>query len=413
MSPSAGQIAQALAGVVRQDRGRLLAALIKHLGHFQLAEDCLQDALESALSHWGRTGIPNNPQGWILQVARRRAIDRVRRDKSLQAKTRELAILTESDSEMADPQGIPDERLRLIFTCCHPALERKSRVALTLRTLGGLTTPEIARAFLDKDTAMGQRLSRAKAKISAAGISYAVPSDEDFEARLASVLDVIYLIYNEGYSGSSDAGAVRVDLCEEAIWLARMVIALRPGLSEVEGLLALMLISHGRRKARIGPKGLPVPPETQDRNKWDHHIMAEGISLLDQAIARGPSGPFQIKAAISACHVQPNSDGSTDWRQVVLLYDALLRHEPTPVVALNRAVALAEWVGPAAGLAALTPLADSLATYQPFHAARADFLAKDGQRTAALEAYSQAIALTEDEANIAFLTQARRKCSDA
>jgi predicted RNA polymerase sigma factor len=335
-----------------------------------------------------------------LKVALRKAIDRLRRAKREDRKAADIALLAEDEAAETEPDMIPDERLRLIFTCCHPALDPKSRVALTLRTLGGLSTPEIARAFLDQDTTMGQRLSRAKSKIAAAGIPFVVPGPEDWQGRLDSVLTVIYLIFNAGYTAGP--GADR-DLCHEAIYLARMVDTLRPGEAEVEGCLALMVLTHARRKARQSATGESIALGDQDRGLWDHAALAEGAAILDTAIARRQSGPFQIKAAIAACH---HAEGS-DWPQIALLYKGLMRHEPTPVIALNLAVALAEAEGAHAGIAVLNPLWAELDNYQPFHAARAELLARTGQIEAALAAYDRAIALTTSTSDARFLVQRR------
>ena len=414
MAAGAEDIAAALSRVMGEDHGRLIAALIRQLGDFQLAEDVLQDAMEAALLHWGRSGLPASPQGWLLKVARRKAIDRMRRTASLADKTREMAVLMAQDSEPEMPD-IPDERLRLIFTCCHPALERKSQVALTLRSLGGLTTPEIARAFLDSDAAMGQRISRAKAKIAGAGIPFKVPGREDWGARLGAVLRVIYLIFNEGYSAAEGDAPIRAGLCEEAIWLARMLDQLRPGEAEIEGLLALMLFAHARRAARIGADGLPCAPEAQARAHWDRAMWCEAETVLDRAVARLRAGPFQIQAAISALHMdRERAPGQPpDWRQIMLLYDRLFEMTPSPVVALNRAVALAEVAGAEAGLAALVGLGEALARYQPYHAALADLLSRAGQRDAALAAYDRAIALSRNPADTALLRQRRGRFGQA
>jgi RNA polymerase sigma-70 factor (ECF subfamily) len=397
---------QTLDLVLRQDRGRLLAALIARLRDFQLAEDALQEALESALVHWGRSGVPASPHGWLLKVAQRKAIDRLRASvRDGRGRSALLMLVGEEASDMT-AEDIPDERLRLIFTCCHPALDPKSRVALTLRTLGGLTTSEIARAFLDRETTMGQRLSRARAKITAAGIPFAVPGPEAWAARLDSVLTVIYLIFNEGYSASTGDAPLRLALCDEAIYLARLVDRLRPDEPETEGLLALMLLTHARRGARLDGQGAIVPLGDQDRRLWDGALVAEGTAVLDRAIARRAPGPFQIKAAIAALHVTGQA-GVTDWPQIALLYDSLLRMEPSPVVALNRAVALAEAGHPDAALRAVEALSPQLADYQPFHAARADLLARLGRCDDSIKAYDRAIALSPTSADAAFLGKRR------
>lgn len=389
---------RALDSLARTDRGRLIAALIARLGSFQLAEEALQDAMVSAVSHWGRNGVPHSPQGWLLQAAYRKAIDRLRQSRSEQRKVEALRPLV-GEEAAADPDDIPDERLRLIFTCCHPALEPKSQVALTLRTIAGLTTTEIAAAFLDAEPTMGQRLSRAKAKIAAAGIPYDVPGPEEWAPRLQAVLAVIYLIFTTGYAASPQPGR---DLAEEAIFLCRLLDRLRPGDPEIEGCLALLLITHARRAARIDAAGITVPLARQERALWDHASIAEGLALLDRAMHRRLPGPYQIKAAIAACHVQGDS---SDWPQIALLYDSLLRLEPTPVVRLSRAIALAEagWLDPA--LQALDALQHDLRDYQPYHAAAADLLARAGHIERAQIAYAQAIALSTSPADIAFLRQ--------
>jgi RNA polymerase sigma factor (sigma-70 family) len=394
-----------VAQVVRSDRGRLLAALIARLRDFQLAEDALQDAAEAALLHWGRSGVPDSPHGWLLRVAQRKAIDRLRGTARDGRRKADLALLAGEEAADATGDDIPDERLRLIFTCCHPALDSKSRVALTLRTLGGLTTAEIARAFLDAEATMGQRLSRAKAKIAAAGIPFAVPGPELWAERLDSVLTVIYLIFNEGCSTRLGTDPAQADLCEEAIFLARLVAGLRPDQPEVEGLLALMLLTQARRAARLDGMGAIIPLDQQDRSLWNAPRLAEGIALLDRAMARRAAGPFQIKAAIAALH--SGQPGATDWPQIVLLYDALLRMENSPVVRLNRAVALAEAGAPQAALQALDALDPALGSYQPYHAARADLLARQGQGALARLAFDQAIALAATPADAAFLARRR------
>ncbi len=391
----------ALARVMTEDRGRLIAALIARLRDFQLAEDALQDAAMSALIHWGRSGLPASPQGWLLKVALRKAIDRIRSAARETRKTADLANLSGNEADDTDPEMIPDDRLRLIFTCCHPALDQKSRVALTLRTLGGLTTAEIARAFLDAEPTMGQRLSRAKAKIAAAGIPFKVPDPEDWSDRLNSVLTVVYLIFNAGYTIGP---AMDRDLCDEAIYLARLLNDLRPGEAEVEGTLALLLITHARRAARTA-EGVTVALADQNRALWDHAMIAEGLVHLDIAMARTEPGPFQIKAAIAACQ----TEDPPDWQQIAALYAGLYAQEPTPIIRLNHAVALAEARDLPAALAALSSLAVSLADYQPFHAAHADLLARSGQPAAALAAYARAIDLAASPADAAFLTRRRAR----
>ncbi len=406
MSQAASQaiaVTKVLDAVMRDDRGRLLSALIARLRDFQLAEEVLQEAAISALTHWGRVGLPASPQGWLLRVALRKAIDRLRGGKRDARRASEIAVLAVDEADETEPEMIPDERLRLIFTCCHPAIEPKSRVALTLRTLGGLSTPEIASAFLDNDTTMGARLTRAKAKIAAAGIPFAVPGPDEWAARLNSVLTVIYLIFNAGYTVGPSASR---DLCDEAIWLARMLLQLRPGEAEVEGCLSLLLITHSRRAARVDAQGATVALGDQDRDLWDAAAITEGLALIALAMTRRDTGPFQIKAAIAACHVEGDAP---DWPQIAALYDGLLRLEPTPVIGLNRAVALAGAGETDAALAALTPLAADLDDYQPFHAAHADLLARAGRLGESHAAYARAIALAASPADAAFLINRQGK----
>jgi RNA polymerase sigma factor (sigma-70 family) len=390
---------RALDTVMREDRGRLVSALIARLRNFQLAEEVLQEAMASALVHWSRNGLPSSPQGWLLQVAWRKALDRIRRSQT-EARTG-AALHDLAGPDYADePEEIPDERLRLIFTCCHPALEPKSRVALTLRAICGLTTGEVAAAFLDHETTMGQRLTRAKAKIAAAGIPYAVPGADEWAERLQGVLAVLYLIFNAGYSAPPDAAR---DLAGEAIFLARLLNQLCPEQPEAEGCLALMLLTHARRAARVGLDGATIALGEQDRTAWNTGLMQEGFALIDRAMHRRAPGPYQIKAAISACHMQ--GDGS-DWKQIAALYDSLLRFEPTPVVQLNRAIAIAEAASPEIALRLLETLAADLDTYQPFHAAHAALLCRAGRWSEAAKAYEKAIALVTSEADALFL---RRK----
>lgn len=391
---------------MRQDRGRLVAALIRSLNDFDLAEDALQIALERALVHWARSGVPDNPQAWLLQVGRRAAIDRLRKRKRHTALAPEVARLMEEDEAAAsrDAPEIPDERLRLIFTCCHPALEDKTQVALTLRTVGGLTTREIARAFLDSEATMGTRLSRAKAKIAAAGIPFVVPDRSDWDARLNSVLTVIYLIFNEGWTAGPGEAPIRTGLCDEAIWLARLMTDLAPDEPEIEGLLALMLLAHGRAAARFDCHGF-VPLDLQDRTVWDRGLIDEGLAVLDVAMTRRLPGPFQLQAAISALHVQAEAQASPDWAQILLLYDRLMALAPSPVVALNRAVALAETGALDRARRDLDGLRDALSTYQPYHAACAELAARAGEREVAVEAYQAAMRLSHSDGEKAWLAE--------
>ena len=404
MTSAPDAVTIALSRVMHQDRGRILSALVARTGNFQLAEDALQEAGAAALLHWARADIPQNPMAWLIRVAFRKAIDRLRsagRDSRTEAA---LAVLAR-DEAGDDPEDIPDERLRLIFTCCHPALEPKSRVALTLRTLGGLTTGEIARAFLDTEAAMGQRLSRAKAKIASAGIPFAIPGPDLWADRLGSVLTVIYLIFNQGHSGTDGP----VDLCTEAVFLGRILADLLPGEPEVLGLQSLMLSTEARRPARFDRAGAMVPLDLQDRAEWHPGLVAEALDALGRAVLRLAPGPFQIKAAISALHVQAPTYAATDWRHMILLYDALLRLEPSPVVRLNRAVVLAEAGegGVGAALAELGAIQPQLGSYQPYFAALADLLARSGNLVGAGVAYGRAIALSTSAPERAFLARRR------
>lgn len=393
-----------IAKLMRDDWGRLLAVLIGNLRDFQFAEDCLSDAFSSALEHWPR-GRPRNPQGWLLQVARRKAISRLRRAATRTKARPDLAYLMALDAEEIESEhDIPDERLRLIFTACHPALDPKTRIALTLRTLCGLATPEIARAFLDKEATMAQRLARAKTKIAKAGIPYEVPGPQAWEPRLTSVLTVIYLIFNEGYSASTGEASIRGTLCDEAIRLARAVHSLCPTDPEVAGLLALLLLNHARSPARLDASGTTIPLELHDRTRWNHGHIREGLAILKTALRRGRPGPFQLQAAISAVHAEAADFEATRWDELALIYDRLVELVPTPVVALNRAVALSFAHGPALGLANLP---EGLEHYQSFHAARADMLRRQGRTSAARDAYDQALALTRNEADRLFLETRR------
>jgi RNA polymerase sigma factor (sigma-70 family) len=393
--PKAIAVANVLDRVMRSDRGRLLSNLVAGLRDITLAEEVLQEAAISALSHWGRTGLPSSPQAWLLTVARRKALDRFRGSKNDARKAEDLALLVVREEE--EQEEIPDERLRLIFACCHPALELKSRVALTLRTVCGLTTTEIARAFLDQEATMGQRLSRAKAKIAAAGIGFEVPSADHWPARLDAVLTTIYLIFTTGYVASGEEPR---DLCLEAEYLMRLIDRLSPEDPEIEGALAMMMLTAARHKARVGDDGASLPPAEQDRSLWYEERIAEGRALLARAMARRKAGPFQIKAAIADCQML---DGGPDWPQIAALYVALWQFEPTPVVTLNAAVAVAEAGDVARGLNIVEGLADELSDYQPWHAARAALLAKVGKAAEAAGAYAQAIAAAPGEAEKLFL----------
>jgi RNA polymerase sigma-70 factor, ECF subfamily len=389
----------------------VLAGLIRVLGDFDLAEEALQEAFAVALERWPRDGTPDTPGAWITRTARNKAIDRLRRERTLQTKTAaiaELQRIAEADDEApqeGDVQDIPDDRLRLIFTCCHPALALESRVALTLRTLGGLSTPEIARAFLTSEPTVAQRLVRAKRKIRDAGIPYRVPPRDLLPERLGGVLAVLYLIFNEGYASTSADSLVRTELSEEAIRLGRVLVRLMPEEPEARGLLALMLLHHSRRKARVGTAGELILLEDQDRARWDHAMIDEGLASLDAAMEARRPGSYQVQAAVAALHAQAPRPEDTDWPQIALLYARLMELAPSPVVELNRAVAVAMADGPTLGLTLLDRLEASgdLERYHLFHAARGDLLRRLDRREDAAQAYRRALDLTTNPVERAFL----------
>jgi len=405
-------VTDAITRVYREEWARVVAALTRRFGDLDIAEEAAAEAFATAVERWPIDGIPPNPGGWLTTTANRKAIDRIRREHKRDDKQREAQLL--SDDDLPEPTGaISDERLRLIFTCCHPALAMEARVALTLRMVGGLTVPEIARAFLVQETAMGQRITRAKAKIKAAGIPYRVPSADDLPARMSGVLAVLFLVFNEGYLATGpDTDPVRSDLTAEAIRLTRLVRVLLPADGEVAGLLALMLLTEARRAARVSATGELVTLGEQDRGSWDPGLIAEGHRLVRERLAAGVApGRYQILAAINAVHTSARNAQDTDWSQVVALYDQLVRLDRSPIVALNRAVAIAELDGPEVALAAVDRLAAELAGYHAYHATRADLLRRLGRSQQARAAYDQAIELAANTAEIAYLTRRRDQLS--
>lgn len=384
-------IASQIEATFREEHGRLLAALISQLGDFTLAEDALQDALVNALERWKVDGVPRNPGAWLMTVAKRRAIDRLRRSATAERHAVMLESV-DSEDEIEMDHLIPDDRLKLMFTCCHPSLALDAQVALTLHTLGGLSTNEVARAFLIPIPTMAQRLARARKKIRNAGIPYRIPSDDVLPQRLGALLAVIYLIFNEGYCATSGDTLTRHELCSEAIRLCRILVNLLPHDAEARGLLALMILHDSRRETRLNASGELVLLEEQDRTCWNQEKIHEGIAILDKAMALFATGPYQVQAAISALHAEAPTADVTDWAQIALLYETLFKMMPSPVVEVNRAVAVAMAQHPSVGLILLHQI-EGMDNYYPYHVACADLLRRMNQYEAAALAYKQAIAL--------------------
>ncbi|QIX28448.1 sigma-70 family RNA polymerase sigma factor [Nocardioides sp. JQ2195] len=397
------QTGTAVERVFREEYGRLIASLVRRFGDIDIAEEAASEALVAALEKWPASGVPPNPGGWLTTTAGNRAIDRIRREKLRDTKHR--AALMNHDDTPPDPTGpVEDDRLRLLFTCCHPALAPEARIALTLRLLGGLTVPEIARAFLVPETTMGQRITRAKKKISAANVPYRVPEGDDLPERLSGVLTVLFLVFNEGYLASGDGDPVRVELTGEAIRLVRILRGLLPDQPEVAGLLGLLLLTDARRESRVR-NGQLVPLPEQDRAGWDRDLIAEGHTLVRECLAINQPGRYQILAAINAVHTDAPSAADVDWAQVVALYDQLTRLDDSPIVALNRAVAIAELDGPEVALALVDRL--PLTGYHAWHATRAELLRRLGRRAEARAAYDEALAATQNRAERAHLEAKR------
>ncbi|MFE4549214.1 RNA polymerase sigma factor [Streptomyces sp. NPDC056785] len=418
-NPATGGVEEAVATAFREEWGQVVATLIRVTGDWDLAEECAQDAFAQALDRWRRDGIPRRPGAWLTTTARHRALDVLRREAVGAEKLREVAVLARDegpyDPDHEEDGGVTDDRLRLIFTCCHPALPIEARVALTLRTLAGLTTSEIARSFLVPEATMAQRLVRAKRKIRNAGIPYRVPPAHLLPERTTGVLGVVYLLFNEGYAATSGADLMRTGLCAEAIRLARVLALLMPDEPEVLGLLALLLLHDARRATRVDAAGELVTLEDQDRTAWDRAAIDEGAALLETALRRGRPGPYQIQAAIAACHTTAATAAETDWADIAGLYGELARLVPSAVVRLNRAVAVGMAEGPAAGLALVAELEGTgeLDGYHLLAATRADLLRRTGRAAEAAEAYGRALELVENAAERRFLEKRLAECRPA
>jgi RNA polymerase sigma-70 factor (ECF subfamily) len=406
---SVSDVREAITQAHHEEWVRVVASLTRRFGDLDIAEEAAAEAFATAVERWPADGVPPNPGAWLTTTAGRKAIDRIRRENKRDDKHKEAGTLYDDDDSPEPLGAIDDDRLRLIFTCCHPALGMEARVALTLRMVGGLTVPQIARAFLVQESAMGQRITRAKAKIEAARIPYRVPSAEDLPARVSGVLAVLFLVFNEGYLATGpDTDPVRPGLTAEAIRLTRLIRALMPEDGEVAGLLALMLLTEARRTARVSATGELVPLDQQDRGAWDAALVAEGHRLVRERLAAGVApGRYQILAAINAVHTSARDMRDTDWSQVVALYDQLVRLDPSPIIALNRAIAVAELDGPEVALAAVDRLEDTLAGYHAYHATRADLLRRLGLSQQSRAAYDKAIELAGNTAETAYLTRRR------
>ena len=406
---STDDVGDTIARAHRDEWARVVATLTRQFGDLDVAEEAAADAFETAVARWPVDGVPPNPGGWLTTTARRKALDRVRRESKRDDKQKQAQTMYDAPSDPADTGAVEDERLRLVFTCCHPALALEARVALTLRMVGGLTVAEIARAFLVHESAMARRITRAKAKIKAARIPYRVPSEADLPARVSGVLAVLYLVFNEGYLASGpDTDPVRHDLTAEAIRLTRLLHRLLPDEGEVAGLLALMLLTEARRDARVSEEGALVTLQEQDRATWDAAMVAEGHHLVRERVATGrPPGRYQLLAAVNAVHTSAARAEDTDWSQVLALYDQLVRLDPSPVVALNRAVAVAEVDGAEAGLEIVDGLVDELADYHPYVVVRADLLRRLGRLHESRAAYDRAIELAGNTAETAYLRRRR------